>query len=282
LRRFRAAWQANGLTDSAAALAFYGLISLVPLLLLGVELAGLVLGPRAARGELQCHLDEMMGHDSAVFIEQVLHGASLGQRGSPIATVLVVLVLGYSGSHVLHKLRSTLNVINAVGPGDRARPIIRRLLARGLSGLFILGFGLLLTFGTVAKGFVTRFAQSFHPEFLAGWQLVRVYDRISTVLLLVLAFTFILKVLPRRRPPWRFAVAGALPAAIAVCLLKGGLDFYLSHSLFASVFGTSLAVLVFLLWFFLSIEVFLAGAQFTALLGNWRGARPEQAAASDA
>jgi membrane protein len=147
------------------------------------------------------------------------------------------------------------------------------MLARGLSGLFILVFGLLLAAGTLSKSFVTRFSDSFQPTFLERWHVVRTYDRVSTWLLLVLAFAFILKVLPRRRPRWWHALLGALLAASSVSLLKGGLDFYLSHSPLASVFGTGLAVLVFLLWFFLSIQCFLAGAQVAAMLKN-RGQAP--------
>ena len=268
LRRFRAGWEEHGLTDSAAALAFYGLVSMAPLLLLGVGIAGLVLGEVEAHGELASRLDDVMGRESAGFIEQVLRGADLRRHGGPVATVVSVLVLAYSGSLVLHKLRLTLNTINETGASDPARRWLPRLLARGLSGLCILLFGLLLAAGTLAKGFVSRFASTLEPSFVEEWQVLRTYDRISTYLLLVLAFAFIMKVLPRRRPQLLHAFAGAALAAAGVCLLKGGLDFYLTHSLLGSVFGTGLAVLVFLLWFFLSVQAFLVGAQIAALLGE--------------
>ncbi len=158
LRRFRARWVVHGLTDSAAALSFYGLVSLAPLLLLGVGVAGLLLGEGEAHGELASRLDDVMGKESAGFIEQVLRGANLTRRGGPVATLLAVAVLGYAGSLVLHKLRLTLNTINETEASDPARHWIPRLMARGLSGLCILLFGLLLAAGTIAKGFVSRFA----------------------------------------------------------------------------------------------------------------------------
>jgi membrane protein len=270
LRWYQAHWVRNDLTDSAASLAFYGLVSLAPLLLLAVGMAGLMLGERAAHGELTQRLADVMGTESADYVEQVLQGANLGRNGSPLATIVAVVVLAYSGTHVLHKLRITLNTINAVDASDPARRWLARLLARGLSGLFILLPGLLLAAGTLAKGFFSYFADHLEPSLVDRWQVLQLYDRVSTYLLLVVAFTFILKVLPRRRPKLAHAFAGAAFAAAAVCLLKGGLDFYLTRSWFGSVFGTGLAVLVFLLWFFLSVQAFLGGAQFAALLGERR------------
>lgn len=264
-RKFAKRWQRHGHTDNAAALAFYSLVSLVPVLMIGVIVAGIVLGERAAHGELEKQLSAVVGPDAARFLEQILQSAHLNPQGAPFAFAFILVVLLYSGSHVLSKLRETLNLINEVEPLDPARPWLARLLARGLSAGLLLLFGILLVVGTMVEGFIGSFADQIDSEWIDWFSPLTGY-RWMSYLLLSLAFLFILKVLPRRRPGWRPAALGAVVSALAVGSLKSGLDLYLRHSPLATIFGTGFTVLVFLFWLFLSIQAFLAGAELTALL----------------
>jgi len=266
--RFHRRWVSDGLTDSAAALTFYGLVSLVPLLLLGVGVAGAMLGERAAHGELEKQLAAVIGGEAAVFLEAIVRDARLMPQGNPFASLVAILALGYSGSHVLSKLRGTLNAVNRVEVNDPARPFLGRIFSRGLSALLILAFGILLVIGTVVKGFVGRFAERIDSPFLARWQVIRGYDALSSYLFLLLAFGLVLKILPRRRPKWRHAWAGAAVAALVVGSLRTGMEMYFRHSPLASAFGTGFAFLLFFFWLFLAIEAFLAGALLTDLLGH--------------
>lgn len=258
----------NELTDSAAAIAFYSLISLVPLLLIGVAVASVVLGEQAAQGELTKQLESVMGEKPAAFLESILASSRVLSRGASVTSAAAFVILLFSGSHVLSKLRSTLNAINGVTRKDRARPVLGRVFARGVSSLLILLFGALLVIGTLVQSFVTRFAEQLSGSLIEDWQLLRWYDRFSSYLLLSVAFLVVLKLLPRRRPLWRHALPGALLAALAVGSLKSGLQFYLGYSVLASAFGAGVTVLVFFLWLLLSILAFLGGALFSAMLGE--------------
>lgn len=265
---FRRRWMRYELTDSAAALAFYSLISLVPLLLIGVAVASWVLGEKAAQGELAKQLESVMGTKPAEFIQGIVGTSNILSRGASFTSLVAFVVLLFSGSHVLSKLRSTLNTINGVTRKDLARPVLGRLFARGVSSGLILLFGALLVVGTLVQSFVARFAEQVSGRFLEGWQLLRWYDRLSSYLLLAIAFLVILKLLPRRRPRWRHALPGAVLAAVAVGSLKSGLQLYLGYSMVASAFGAGVTVLVFFLWLLLSIQAFLGGALVAAMLGE--------------
>ena len=264
-RRFIRRWQRHGHTDNAAALAFYSLVSLVPVLMIGVLVAGMVLGERAAHGELEKQLAAVVGPDAARFLEGILQSSRINPQSGPFAFAFILVILFYSGSHVLSKLRETLNLINEVEPLDPSRPWLARLVARGLCAGLLLVFGILLVVGTTIEGFIGSFADQIDAYWLERFSPLKGYQWISTYLLLSLAFLFILKVLPRRRPGWRAAGLGAVLSALAVGSLKSGLDLYLRHSPLASIFGTGLTVLVFLFWLFLSIQAFLAGAELTAM-----------------
>ena len=265
---FRRLWMRHELTDSAAAIAFYSLISLVPLLLIGVTVASLVLGEQAAQGELAKQLESVMGAKPAAFLESILESSRVLSRGASVTSVVAFGILLYSGSHVLSKLRLTLNTINGVKARDPKRPVLGRVFARGVSSLLILLFGALLVIGTLAQSFVNRFAEQVSGPFLESWQVVQWYDRLSSYLVLSVAFVVVLKLLPRRRPQWRHALSGGLLAAVAVGSLKSGLQFYLGFSVLASAFGAGVTVLVFFLWLLLSIQAFLGGALFASMLGE--------------
>ena len=277
-RSFLRRWMAHRHTDTAAALVFYCLISLVPILLAGVTFAGWVLGERAAHGELERQLTAVVGPEAAQFLESVLLSARLTNK-DPIAFGLVMVTMLYAGSHVLSKLREALNTVNEVEARDPTRPIVQRVLARAVCAGLLLLFGILLIFVTLFEGFVGMFASRFEAldvPLLAKLPLLKAYEMVSTTLLLVMLFTMILKLLPRRRPQWRHALVGGALSALAVGSLKTGLDWYLRQSPLASVFGTGITVLVFLFWLFLAIQTFLAGAEITAFLNRRYGVLPRK------
>lgn len=276
-RRLTRRWVIHRHTDNSAALAFYALISFPPLLLIGVTVAGMVLGDKAAHGELQKQTTAVLGSELAATIEGILQSARIAPRSQPLAFIVAMVTLAYAGSHVLSKLRKTLNVVNEAAPVDPSRPWLRRLGARALCAALILAFGVLLVAATVAQGFAAYVAARMDAPWLADLDLLQRFGWISTYLLLTLAFALIMKVLPRRRPMWKYAFVGGAVAAITTGSLKGFLDFYFRHSLWGSFIGGGLNLLLFLFWLFVSIQAFLAGAEIAAWLGRREAVRRKTA-----
>lgn len=267
-QRISRRWVEHRHTDNAAALTFYALISLTPLLLFGVTLAGVILGETTAHGELQRQLSAVIGVEAAGEIEGLLQSARIAPRSDPWGFALAMVTLLYAGSHVLSKLRLSLNLVNEAGPADPARKWLSRILARGLCASLILVFGVLLVVGTGLEGAVGYIAARVDSPLLVSLRFMEGWRWLSSYLLLIGAFAFILKILPRRRPKWRHAFVGAAFAAVIVGSLKSVLDLYLRHTLWASFIGSGITLLVFLFWLFLSIQAFLAGAELAAWLGK--------------
>jgi len=267
-RRFSRRWVEHRHTDNAAALTFYALISLTPLLLFGVTLAGVILGETTAHGELQKQLSAVIGGDAAGEIEALLQSARIAPRSDPWGFALAMGTLLFAGSHVLSKLRLSLNQVNEAGPADPARQWLSRILARGLCASLILVFGVLLVVVTGLEGVAGYIAARVDSPLLVGLHFMEGWRWVSSYLLLIAAFACILKILPRRRPKWRHAFVGAAFAALIVGSLKTVLDLYLRHTLWASFIGSGITLLVFLFWLFLSIQAFLAGAELAAWLGR--------------
>lgn len=249
-------------------MAFYALISLPPLLLIGVTVAGLILGEKAAHGELEKQLTAVLGGELARTIESIVQGARIAPRSEPLAFVVAMVTLAYAGSHVLSQLRKTLNVVNESAPADPSRPWLRRIGARALCAALILSFGVLLVAATAAQGFAAYVAARMEAPWLADLDLLQRFGWLTTYLLLTIAFALIMKVLPRRRPQWKHAFVGAAFAAVTTGSLKSVLDIYLRHSFWGSFIGGGLNLLLFLFWLFVSIQSFLAGAEIAAWLGR--------------
>jgi membrane protein len=264
-------WRLHRHADNAAALAFYALISLPPLLLIGVTVAGMVLGDSAAHGELERQFTAVLGGDMARMIESILQSARIAPRSEPGAFVVAMATLLYAGSHVLSKVRNTLNVVNDAAPADPSRQWMGRVAARALCAGLILIFGVLLAAGTVLDAFASFVAARMDAPWLAKLNLVQRFGWLSTYTLLTFAFALILKILPRRRPLWRHAMAGAAFAALVAITLKGGLDLYFRHTAWVSLIGGGVNFLIFLFWLAASIQAFLAGAEVAAWFSRRAG-----------
>jgi membrane protein len=269
-KRFSRRWVRHRHTDNSASLAFYALISLPPLLLIGVTVAGMVMGEKAAHGELERRFAAVLGSEMARTIESVLQGARIAPRSEPAAFVIAMVTLLYAGSHVLTKLRKTLNVVNETAPVDPTRPWLARLAARGLCAALILAFGILLAASTLLDALGAFVASRMNAPWLDQLNLVQRFGWLSTYGTLTLAFGLILKVLPRRRPLWRHAMTGAAFAALVAVSLKGALDLYFRHTMWGSFIGGGLTFLLFLFWLFVSIQAFLAGAEIAAWMDRKR------------
>lgn len=280
-RGAKARWQRHRHTDNAAALTFYALVSLMPLLLFGVNLAGLFLGERTARGELGYRLETVLGSDTAGMIDGFLERTRFSPGEEPLAFAVAMVMLLYAGSHVLSKLRKSLNLVNEVTPANAARPWLSRILARVLCASLLMVFGGLLIAGTVIEGFAAFVSSRVEPPWVDRLDLLKGVRWLSTYLLLWAAFSLLLKILPRRRPVWWHAAAGGAFGAVVVGSLKGLLDLYLRHSMWGNVVGGGLTLLAFLFWLFISFQAFLAGAEIAAWLGRRAEEKKRKSAGPD-
>lgn len=279
-RRIGRRWVAHRHTDNAAALAFYSLISLVPMLLFGVTIAGLILGERSAHGELEHQLTRVVGEEPAKMIDGMLTGARIAPASNPSAFCVAMITLLYSGTHVLAKLREALNMVFGGGIQEPRRSWISRMVARAVSASLILIFGAILVAATAMEGVASYVTSHMSSEWFDRYEVLHDYRWLSTYMLLCVAFFVILKVLPRHRPNWGYALIGGAFGAVVVGSLNRVLEGFMRHTLWASFVGSGFTVLIFLFWLFFSIQAFLIGAELAAWLER-RAKRRERLAKSE-
>lgn len=265
-------WLDDYVPSMGAALAYYTMFSLAPLLLIVVSLAGLVFGEDAARGEIQAQLQDLMGERGASAVQDLL--ASVREPADSLAATTVGLVLLFVGATtVFAELQNALDRIWHV-PGrlqDRGwfTFVRARLMAFGM--IFAVGF--LLIVSLVASAMLAAAGHRLDPVF-GGWQAVaEIGNAVGGFLLVAFMFGLIYKVMPCQRV---LASDVWLGAVLAALLFTGGkflIGAYIGRSGIASGFGAAGSLVVVLMWVYFSAQILLMGAEFSCVYARTFGSR---------
>lgn len=240
----------------AAALAYATLFSLPSLLLIIIYIAGLVLGPHAASGQIQAKLSDTMGPKAAAEIQTMVSNVANNRAGGIVATVLGIVGLVLSATSVLLQLQRCLNrawKVQVVRSGFK-HAINRRLR----SGLLLVGAGI-LAMASVAAGSIISALSRMLP-FAAA---VHIGEVATSLMVFALVFGAILKVMPDVKLRWSDVWMGGLFIAVLFVVGKFLIGLYLAHGGKASAYGAAGSLALILLWTYYSALILLLGVEFT-------------------
>ena len=268
-------WSADYAPSMGAALSYYTLFSVAPLLLIVISIAGIVFGPDAARGEIYGQLRDLMGSQGAAAIEKLLQNVNQPREGAIAATLgVVVLLLG--ATSVFGELQNDLDRIWRA-PAQLKSGLWNMLRTRLLSFGMILGIAFLLMVSLVASAGLAALSKWWGPAF-AGWQLLAHFLDIAVSFgLMTLVFAMIYKVMPRVSIQWRDVWIGAAVTALLFAVGKTLIGLYLGRSSIASGFGAAGSLVVVMVWVYYSAQIFLLGAEFTRAYAHAHGSRQFEA-----
>ena len=273
-RRAVVAWIDDYAPSMGAALAFYTLFSLAPLLLIALSVAGMALGAEAARGELFGQLRELLGPAGASAVESLLASAR-EPAGGIVGTIVGVVTLVIGATAVFGELRDALDRIWRAPADARRRPpgVLGLLQGRLLSFGMVVALGFLLVVSLVASATVAAVTRHWSPE-VAGWEPVAwVLDAALALLIVTTLFALVFKALPSVRVAWRDVWTGAAVTALLFTAGKVAIGLYIGRSGVASGFGAAGSLIAVLVWVYWSAQVFLLGAEFTWLYATTYGSR---------
>ncbi len=238
-----------------AALAYYTVFSLPPILIITTAIAGLVFGQDAAQNQIMREIGGLVGPDTAEAIQKIILSARHPATGI-IATLsgLVVLMLGAVGVFV--ELQDALNTIWRVKPKP-GRTLYYIFRDRWISFSMLVSTGFLLLVSMVISAASTAFSEYF--EFL---RVVWFIDFSVSFFLTTLLFAMIFKILPDVRMKWKYVWLGALVTAILFTAGKILIGLYLGKSAIASIWGAAGSVVMILVWIYYSSQIIFFGAEF--------------------
>lgn len=254
-------WVDDDIPLHGAALAFYTIFSLAPLLIIIIAVTGFIFGEQAATGQVSAFLDELVGAGVASFVENIISGANQ-TFNNIIATIIGVSTILFTSTTVITQLKSSLNTIWNVETktGNTLRQfMISRFTAFVLVIIFALTLASSLIFDAVL-GIIGSEMSSFLPETIA---LIKWINYIVFIVATTVLFTIIFKMLPDIKIAWFDAMIGALVTTLLFMAGRYFITIYLGLGNIGSTYGAAGTFVVFLIWiYYNSMTVFL-GAEFT-------------------
>jgi membrane protein len=281
LRLLKAAavgWWNDRAMSLGAAIAFFTVFSLAPILLAAIAVAGLAFGREAAQGALVSELAALVGDNGAATIEAMIASASdvgSGVVGTAIGITTFLLVA--TGAVV--ELQDDLNIIWKAKPAD-TYGVVDFLRTRLLSMAFILGIGFILLVSLIIDAGLSSFGNYLEAAFSGAAVVLSALNSLFSFAVAVLLFAMIFKILPAEDLTWRDVAVGAVVTALLFTAGKLLIGFYLGRSDLASSYGAAASLITILLWIYYSSLILLFGAEFTKVFANAYGSHAGRKGAS--
>jgi membrane protein len=270
-------WVDDYAQSMGAALAYYTMFSIAPLLLIVISIAGLIFGEEAARGEIFAQLQGLMGEQGAQAIQGLLESVSKPEP-SLAATVIGAVLLLVGATTVFAELQDALDRIWRAPERDKSGGIWGLLRSRLLSFGMILCIGFLLIVSLILSAALAALGKWWGPLF-TGWEITaNVVNFVVSLVLTTTVLSMIYKIMPRVKIRWHDVWIGAAVTALLFTAGKFLIGLYIGKSGITSGFGAASSLVVVLVWVYYSAQIFLMGAEFTWAYSHAFGSRRRQPA----
>ncbi|MEP6767666.1 MAG: YihY/virulence factor BrkB family protein [Acidobacteriota bacterium] len=267
-------WKAHRSPTESAALSFYTLFSLAPVLVVTIAVASVFFGEDAVRGQVVRQLGNLMGAEQAEMIQTILRRVARDEKRGIAALLGGVSVL-VGATALFIQLQSSLNRVWEVAPHEGH--VIRRLLRKRLvSFAVLLGFGFLLLVSLALSAAIAGLQDWVNLRYDVSPVVLQSLNLLVSLVIFSALFGMIYRILPDREIAWKDVALGAVTASIALQVGKWLFGLYIGHTAVASPYGTAGALVVILLWVYYATSILLLGAEFTRAHSRIVfGSRPE-------
>lgn len=261
-------WSAHDASRLGAALAYYAVLSLAPMVLLLVAICGQVFGADAVSGQVYTEIKDVVGTQAADIVQTMLRAAHNPGSGV-VATVVGLVILLFGASGVFVELRDTLNLIWDAPPDSTSIWGIMRY--RFFSFAMVSATGLLLMISLVVST-VVQAAGSYAQHYVTfPTPVLEATNSLIGFVVLSFLFALIYKIIPDVSIDWHDVILGAVITAGLFMIGKIVLAFYLGRAGVGSPYGAAGSLIVLLVWVYYSAQIFLFGAEFTHVYSRWAG-----------
>ena len=273
LRHTVAKWWSDNPWRLSAALSYYTLFSLAPLLTIAVALAAIVADKTAAQGELLAQFENLIGTAGAEAMAKMLQSTGQPAHGT-IATLVSLVTLLVVSMGMFGELQDALNFIWRI-PEKKGWVLWDVLRTRLFSFILVIGTGFLLLVSLVMSAVLAALVRFIHQS--APWlQLVMtIVDLAGSPTVIALLFALMYKMIPEGYIAWRDVWIGAVATAALFTMGKWAIGMYLERAAMASMYGAAASLMVILAWVYYSALIFFLGAEFTYVYAHEYGSRRE-------
>ena len=264
-------WREHKASKMAAALAYYTVFSLAPILVISIAVAGLVFGQEAAEGRIVGQISGLIGQESAEALQAMIAAARKPSAGI-LATVLGVATLVLGATGVFGELQDSLNTVWGVKPRP-GRGLLGLLKSRFVSFAMVLGTGFLLLVALVVSAAIAALGSWLGGLLPVPELVLQILNTVLSLAVVTLLFAMMFRVLPDVEIGWRDVWFGALTTAALFTLGKLAIGLYLGKSSLGSSYGAAGALVVILVWVYYSAQILFFGAELTRAWAYLHGSR---------
>ena len=268
-------WQEDNASRLSAALAYYTIFSLAPLLVLVIAITGLIWEAEAVRTQILSQVQDLIGPEGADFVASLL-----ADKGSPaegiVALLLGIITLLFGALGVFNELHTSLNIIWNIKVEKTKgflRSIKKLLMDRFLSFAMILAIGFLLLVSLVVTAALSATQETIGDAFPFSEFFMQIVNLVLSVGVTTILFALLFKFLPDAEIAWHDAWIGAFITSLLFSLGKAAIGIYLGNSAVGSTFGAAGSLVLLLLWIYYSAQILFFGAEFTQVYANQYGSK---------
>ena len=256
------AWIDDYAPSMGAAISYYTIFSLAPLLIIVIAVAGAVFGQEAVQGQIVAQLSGLIGKDGASAVQGLIKSASDPAKGV-VASVVSFVVLAVGATTVFAELQSALDRIWHVPEKAKPSGIWGLVRSRFLSFGLVLGLAFMMMISLVVSAGLAAFG-SWSSGLVRGWEvLLQVLNVVVSLFITTLLFAMIYKLMPSVKIAWRDVWVGAAVTSVLFEVGKLGIGLYIGKSGVTESFAAAGSLVVLLAWVYYATQIFLLGAEFT-------------------
>jgi membrane protein len=268
-------WKEDKASRLSAALAYYTVFSLAPLLVIVIAITGLFWQRDAVQSQVMNQVEGLVGVEGRTFISDLLTSASNPAEGIT-ATIIGIITLLFGALGVFNELHNALNTIWGVKEEETEgffESIKKVVFSRLLSFTMILGIGFLLLVSLVISAGLSAAQETIGNAIPVSEIILQIVNLVISIGVITVLFALIFKFLPDAEIAWRDVWLGAFVTAVLFSLGKFLIGLYLGNSAVASSFGAAGSLVLLLVWIYYSAQILFFGAEFTQVYANNYGSR---------
>lgn len=268
-----AEWSKDNVTVLGAALAFYTIFSLAPLLIIITAVVGYFLGQAAVQANILARLSDYVGQENAENLMSIVQTGY--QPGSGLfATIMALFLMLFGASTVFLMLKSALN--NMWGVTKPETGFFYLVFDRLKTFVVVMIVGFLLFVSMLLKSLLAYFFDTVSRFLVVPGIVLEISDHVLSLLVVSVLFAILYKVLPDAKVPWRYASRGAFVTAMLFSIGNVFVGLYLTRQSVGSAYGAAGSLVVILMWVYYSALIIFLGAEFTQVYARRQGHEIEQ------
>jgi membrane protein len=265
-------WNADNAVHLSAALAYYTIFAMAPLLVFALSLATLIWGREVAQGRIAEQLAEITRSPAAGELAETIFANAMRPGASEIATLVSFVIFFYAATGIFAELRSALNLIWDV-PARHQHGIWRLILGRLITVVMVLVSGLIMLASLIATTLLASAANWVNSHWPGMGLISQVVIFLFFLLMTVLVFALIYRFVPDVAVTWHDVWIGSIATAVLFSIGRWLIGIFLSRSTITTMYGAAGSLIVILIWIYYSAQIFFLGAEFTQVYGRTYGTR---------